>query len=113
MWIYDGDVRIAYEQTLVARYRGTYDRRQKRLKAVRQPTLYHTAFASPQLELFELDDDQWRKVIERLPPHRRRLSSPTAIVEQLAFALTILVVYIISVLYVTLQRIHNVLITPY
>ena len=31
------------------------------LQAVRQPTLYTTAFRSPQVELIELDDEQWRK----------------------------------------------------
>ena len=35
-----------------------------------QPTLYHTMFASPQLELLELDDTQWIKVQQRAW-HRR------------------------------------------
>jgi hypothetical protein len=32
--------------------------------------LYHTAFASPQLELIELDDAQWIKVQQRALPRR-------------------------------------------
>jgi hypothetical protein len=36
---------------------------------VEQPELFETAFASPQLELFELDDALWRKVLELAPRH--------------------------------------------
>ena len=34
-------------------------------KRVSEPTLYPTAFRSPQLELIELDDEQWRKFQRR------------------------------------------------
>jgi len=34
--------------------------------------LYPTAFASPQLELLELDETQWIKVQQRAASHRRR-----------------------------------------
>ena len=46
--------------------------------------LYHTAFASPQLELIELDDAQWIKVQQR--SFAQRTKRITAIGEQLAFA---------------------------
>jgi len=39
-----------------------YDQRQKRLQDVTHPTVYQTLFASPQMELFELDDEQWLKI---------------------------------------------------
>ena len=65
VWIYEGQLRIEYRETLIARYRCAYDQRQKRLREVSQPTLYHTVFASPQLELIELDDAQWSKVQQR------------------------------------------------
>jgi transposase InsO family protein len=61
IWIYEGELGIAYQQTLLARYPCDYDRQHGQLQAVRQPTLYTTAFRSPQLELIELDDEQWRK----------------------------------------------------
>ena len=70
VWIYEGQLRIEYRETLIARYRCAYDQRQKRLREVSQPTLYHTIFASPQLELIELDDAQWIKVQQRVL-HRR------------------------------------------
>jgi hypothetical protein len=42
---------------------------------VREPTLYTTPFASPQLELIELDDEQWMK-FQRRParPYSRRMA---------------------------------------
>ena len=83
VWIYEGQLRIAYRETLVARYRCAYDPRQKRLREVSHPLLYHTVFASPQLELIELDDAQWIKVQQRSFP--RRTQRITAIGEQLAF----------------------------
>ena len=42
-----------------------YDPKHKQLQAVSAPTLYPTSFASPQLELIELDDTQWRKWLRR------------------------------------------------
>jgi hypothetical protein len=70
VWIYEGQLRIESRETLIARYRCAYDQRQKRLREVRQPTLYHTIFAAPQLELIELDDAHWIKVQQRAW-HRR------------------------------------------
>jgi transposase InsO family protein len=83
VWIYEGQLRIEYRETLVARYRCAYDQRQKRLCEVSHPTLYHTVFASPQLELIELDDAQWIKVQQR--SLSRRIKLMTAMGEQLAF----------------------------
>jgi transposase InsO family protein len=65
MWIYEGELRIAYHQTLLAQYRCVYDPKHKQLQAVSAPTLYTTSFSSPQLELIELDDTQWRKWQQR------------------------------------------------
>jgi len=84
VWIYEGQLRIEYRETLVARYRCAYDPRQKCLREVSHPLLYHTVFASPQLELIELDDAQWIKVQQR--SFTRRTQQITAIGEQLAFA---------------------------
>jgi hypothetical protein len=81
VWIYEGQLRIEYRETLVARYRCAYDRRQKRLRDVSHPMLYHTVFASPQLELIELDDAQWIKVQQRAL--QRRTQRRTTLGEQL------------------------------
>jgi hypothetical protein len=65
IWIYEGKLQIEYQETLLSQYHSDYDRRQKLLRDVSQPTLYQTLYASPQLELFELDDEQWLKVLQR------------------------------------------------
>ena len=46
--------------------------------------MYRTQFASPQLELIELDDTQWIKVQQRV--FARRTPLKRAMEEQLAFA---------------------------
>ena len=58
--------------------------RRKRLWEVSHPTLYHTKFASPQLELIGLDGAQWIKVQQRAL--LRRTPQKTARGEQLLFA---------------------------
>lgn len=73
VWIYEDRLRIEYQQTLLARYSCVVDRRQNMLTSVSRPKLYQTPFASPQLELFELDDKEWRKVLRR-PPYAPRKS---------------------------------------
>jgi transposase InsO family protein len=65
IWIHEGHLQIEYQQTLLAKYHCHTDRRQHRLRDVTKPTLYRTTFASPQLEFFELDDEQWKKIFRR------------------------------------------------
>ena len=67
VWIYADRLNIEYQQTKLARYQCVLDRRQKSLTAVSHPKFYQTPFASPQLEFFELDDEQWLKVRSRPP----------------------------------------------
>jgi transposase InsO family protein len=83
IWIAEGQLHIEYRETLLARYRCAYDLRRKRLREVSHPTVYRTVYASPQLELIELDDEQWRKIQQRCLS--RRPPSKTSIGEQLSF----------------------------
>ena len=50
---------------MVARYRCEYDPKHKALQGLSDPTLYQTCFTPPQLELIELDDEQWVKFQRR------------------------------------------------
>jgi putative transposase len=72
IWIYEGELSIEYQQTLLARYRCEFDPKYRQLQDVREPTLYATPFASPQLELIELDDEQWIKFQRRPARHYSR-----------------------------------------
>jgi len=57
--------KLFWRASLVARYRCLYDRKHRQLHDVNEPLFYTTPFASPQLELIELDDEQWRKFQRR------------------------------------------------
>jgi hypothetical protein len=76
--MYEGALRMAYQQTVVAQYRCDYDAQHRSLQDVCEPYLYATPFASAQLELLELDDTQWRKFLRRplSAVHRRRAMVP-------------------------------------
>ena len=82
IWIYEGQLRIEYQQTLLARYQCDYDQKARQLQAVSKPTLYPTTFRSPQLELIELDDEQRRKCQRR--PLRTYSRRRTMFLEQLS-----------------------------
>lgn len=87
VWLYDGRLHVAHQETLLARYTYRYDRQARRLRAVRDPQLSLTPYASPQLELWELDDEQWRKIMPRPYERRLRLSHSDSGVRQLALPL--------------------------
>jgi len=79
IWLYDGRLHIAHRDALLSQYTYRYDRTAKRLRTIERPQLYRTVYASPQLELFERDDAQWRKVWERDEGRRRaRIVRPPA-----------------------------------
>jgi putative transposase len=82
VWIYEDRLNIEYKQTLLARYDAKINRKQKKLIDVKNPNLYDTAFASPQLEMFVLDDSQWHKVLQR-PPYTPRKAKPIGQAKQL------------------------------
>ena len=83
IWLYEGRLHIEYQQTLLARYTYRYDRKQKRVRSIEQPQLHKTAFRSPQLELWELDDEQWRKIVERPLRPRAGKQRREVVMEQL------------------------------
>ena len=85
VWLYEGRLHIEYQQTMLAQYAYRYDRKHKRLLALEQPHIQRTIFADPQLELWELDDTQWRKVLERAARTRRTKSAGIPLVQQLSF----------------------------
>jgi putative transposase len=79
IWIYEGHLRIEYQGTLLAQYRCVYHQRRRRIQDVSDPTFYVTPFASPQLELLELDETQWMKVQQRVWHRRTRTRRPVVV----------------------------------
>lgn len=83
LWFYEDHLHVEYKQTLLARYRYRLERQASRIGSITRPRLYRTQFASPQLELLELDDTQWEKVARR-PEYAKRRAALTAAARQLA-----------------------------
>jgi transposase InsO family protein len=96
VWLYDGRLHLAYRQALLAQYTYRAERRGKRLRAVDpHPQLYRTIYASPQLELWELDDEEWRKVRERPLQHRTRRVAGAVGLQQLPLPVVGLLVWLV------------------
>jgi hypothetical protein len=57
-----------------------------KISSISRPKLYKTVFASPQLELLEMDESQWQKIVRRPEYAKRRTALATA-ARQLAFDL--------------------------
>lgn len=83
IWFYQDRLHIAYQQTLLAQYQYRLQRGKNRITAISQPKLYRTHLTSPQLELLELDEEQWLKIRQR-PEYRRRKQQIQENVTQLA-----------------------------
>lgn len=83
IWIYEGKLRIEYQQTMLAKYACAYDPNHKQLQAVSEPTLFQTPFKSPQLVLLELDDEQWVKIRQRI--YQRQQKRLAKLGQQLPF----------------------------
>lgn len=75
VWLYEGRLQIRYRDVLLARYTYQYERKQKQVRSVTNPLLFQTPYTSPQLELWELDETQWCKVLER--PARQHHINPS------------------------------------
>jgi hypothetical protein len=72
VWLYDDRLHIEYQQRLLARYSYRYERRSANIARIWNPKLYRTLFVSPQLELFELQEEQWQRVWRRQEYAKRR-----------------------------------------
>jgi len=94
VWLYEGRLHVAHREALLARYAYRYDRKARRLRAVSDPEISRTAYASPQLELWELDDAQWRKVTAR--PYERHATPADTGARQLSLPVVGLLVSIVA-----------------
>ncbi len=72
VWLHDGWLRIEHDHAILAQYRFKTQRRRKAIKSISSPKLFLTHFASPQLEICELDEEQWLKIVHLPPPAPRR-----------------------------------------
>ncbi len=96
VWLYAGQLHVTYRAALLARYAYTYDRKQRQVRRITDPTLLKTPYVSPQLELWELDETQWRKVLERPVPQRHAAVASKLAVEQLSLPMIELLVLVLA-----------------
>lgn len=83
VWFYEDRLHVEYKQTLLARYHYHLERDSTKISTISHPKIYRTPYASPQLELLELDDSQWTKIAQR-PEYARRRAALVAAARQLA-----------------------------
>jgi transposase InsO family protein len=89
LWFYQDPLHVEYRQTLLARYHYRLQHGSTKISSISRPKLYETTFASPQLELLELDDTQWQKIVRR-PEYAKRRPAWAAAAKQLAFDLRLI-----------------------
>jgi hypothetical protein len=65
VWLYGETLTIEFADEPLAQYRVRYQPDKKHLRGITEPRLFESAFQSPQLSLWELDDAEWLKVIRR------------------------------------------------
>lgn len=71
VWLYEEQFLIVYDEQAVAQYTVEYQPGQHQFRDVTNPQLFDTHHRSPQLRLWELSDDEWRKAY-RLPHYIAR-----------------------------------------
>lgn len=82
IWIYENRMHIEHKQTPLARYTVSLNRHNNSLTSITNPQIYPTSFQLPQLEMFELDESEWKRVLQRSPYHTHLPQGPLA--QQLA-----------------------------
>ena len=89
LWFYQDRLHVEYQQTLLARYHYRMQNGSTKIRSISRPKLYKTVFVFPQLELLELDDTQWHKIVRR-PEYAKRRPALAAATRQLAFDLPLM-----------------------
>jgi len=81
VWLYGETLTIEFADEPLAQYRVRYQPDKTHLRAVEEPKVFETAYRSPQLALWALDDTEWLKVIRRpdyalRKPRQERIEQP-------------------------------------
>ncbi len=81
VWLYGETLTIEFADEPLAQYRVRYQSDKMHLRAVEEPKIFETAYRSPQLALWALNDTEWLKVIRRpdyapRKPRREQVEQP-------------------------------------
>jgi len=82
VWLYGETLTIEFADEPLAQYTVHYQPDKAHLRAVEEPRIFETAYRSPQLALWALNDTEWLKVIRRpdyapRKPRREQIEQPT------------------------------------
>jgi hypothetical protein len=79
VWLYGEHLTLEYKDEALSHFTVSYGPDGKGLRTVEAPQVFETAYRSPQLGLWELGDDQWRKALPVAPAgHRPRRRADAA-----------------------------------
>ena len=93
VWIYNEELHITHQQNPLARYSCTLDTHHKRIRFLSRPTFYPTSRKHPQLELFELDEQFWKRAWQRPEYLFRSTYSPAKQLPLFMLGLLLFIVY--------------------
>ncbi len=86
--MYGETLTLEYADEPLAQYRVRYQPDKAHLRAVESPQLFETPYRSPQLSLWELNDDEWLKVMRR-PDYAPRAARREPVAQPPLFALEV------------------------
>ena len=86
LWLYDESLTVVCGDEALAAYTVAYQPDATHFTRITNPQIFETTYRSRQLRLWDLTDDEWRKVY-RLPVHQRRRPNPHDAPEQTSFFL--------------------------
>jgi len=86
VWLYGETLTVEFADEPLAQYRVRYQPDKTHLRAVEEPKIFETAYRSPQLALWALNDIEWLKVIRR-PDYAPRKPQQEQIEQPALFAL--------------------------
>ena len=75
VWLYGEHLTVEYADEILSHSTVTYQPDGRHLLTVERPVLFETAYHSPRLALWALDDDKWRKALPVALVIRRRARS--------------------------------------
>ena len=73
LWLWDEMLRIDYRDELLASYPCVYAAEEHQIKRIGEPQLHENHYGQQQLQLLQLNPEQWQRVSQRVARQRRRL----------------------------------------
>jgi hypothetical protein len=86
VWVYGEHLTLEYADEILSYFTVTYQPDGQHLRTVAAPQVFETAYRSPQLALWDLSDDEWRKALPVPSAVLRRRAHPEPAMQPSLFA---------------------------